>query len=757
MSVFPHANNPSNNGHAETDGKSRAVTEIGAARIVQFDATLVRKNKMREKSMATARGQHTPPDISSVRPSALATGETNAAATNGNGSAYGNSLGNGSDNGNGNGHALLHSSGQSLPPASGQPSGSEATAPAEASSGSTLQSPGQTISGSTNEKTNGSVRVKKSAPPPEQLEQFLINFVVEQTGYPKEIVELDADLEADLGIDSIKKAQLFGELREYFEMTPTEDMTLDDFSTLRHVLRFLHQGQEHGDNHQRSNPTPDVSIRAGETANTIVELTPQSAPATTTTPPANLANAGSATKSAPPIGQLEPFLINFVVEQTGYPAEIVEMDADLEADLGIDSIKKAQLFGELREYFDITPTEDLTLDDFPTLRHVMDFLQGSQSGQSNDSVATPDFSTPSPTHDAVPLPASRPPAVHLPVAAVPAPGSDKAPAPDQLEPFLINFVVEQTGYPAEIVEMDADLEADLGIDSIKKAQLFGELREYFDITPTDDLTLDDFPTLRDVMNFLQAAHARQQSVSTAETLGAQPAGSIQKESGQTTILMPAARAGVAATTDASVQTTDKSPPPEELESFLINFVVEQTGYPAEIVEMDADLEADLGIDSIKKAQLFGELREFFEITPTEDLTLDDFATLRDVMSFLQGTHPKSKSATEAVVSSAPTSSTPGLDDHGNGKPKPGDANSILQAVSQILKERNMADTVKANLTGNTRLIDDVGLDSVGMLDLITAVEKQFNITINLEDLEIESLNRSGTFADLVARKLAEKT
>ncbi len=39
----------------------------------------------------------------------------------------------------------------------------------------------------------------------------------------------------------------------------------------------------------------------------------------------------------------------------------------------------------------------------------------------------------------------------------------------------INFVIEQTGYPPEIVRLDADLEADLGIDSIKKAQLFGEL------------------------------------------------------------------------------------------------------------------------------------------------------------------------------------------------------------------------------------------------------------------------------------------
>ena len=56
-----------------------------------------------------------------------------------------------------------------------------------------------------------------------------------------------------------------------------------------------------------------------------------------------------------------------MVEQTGYPPEVVELDADLEADLGIDSIKKAQLFGELAEYFDVQPNENMTLDDFPTL------------------------------------------------------------------------------------------------------------------------------------------------------------------------------------------------------------------------------------------------------------------------------------------------------------------------------------------------------------------------------------------------------
>ena len=93
--------------------------------------------------------------------------------------------------------------------------------------------------------------------------------------------------------------------------------------------------------------------------------------------------AGSPGKSA---AELEAFLINFVVEQTGYPAEVVDLDADLEADLGIDSIKKAQLFGELQEYFDIAALGagnatggSLSLDDFTTLRHVLNFLVKSTS------------------------------------------------------------------------------------------------------------------------------------------------------------------------------------------------------------------------------------------------------------------------------------------------------------------------------------------------------------------------------------------
>ncbi len=74
---------------------------------------------------------------------------------------------------------------------------------------------------------------------PLEIETFLIDFVVEQTGYPREIVEMDADLEADLGIDSIRKAQLFGEIGQKYGLSADDTVSLDDFRTLRHLLAYM--------------------------------------------------------------------------------------------------------------------------------------------------------------------------------------------------------------------------------------------------------------------------------------------------------------------------------------------------------------------------------------------------------------------------------------------------------------------------------------------------------------------------------------
>ncbi len=368
-------------------------------------------------------------------------------------------------------------------------------------------------------KSNGSTGAAHSAPAADstalnsqELEKFLINFVVEQTGYPPEIVELDADLEADLGIDSIKKAQLFGELGEYFEVRPQENVSMDDFPTLRHVLAVLLEMQ--GTAQAQAAP---AKVVAPEPPVRPVSQSTAKSNGVHTAPAAHAAPSPAATSPAPAANaaDLEKFLINFVVEQTGYPPEIVELDADLEADLGIDSIKKAQLFGELGEYFEVRPQENVSMDDFRTLRHVLAVLLEAQQtdavlleAQQSDSVQPANAVAPAPlAQPASPSPAKSngvhtaaapAPVAASPAAASPAPAANAA----DLEKFLINFVVEQTGYPPEIVELDADLEADLGIDSIKKAQLFGELGEYFEVRPQENVSMDDFRTLRHVLAVL---------------------------------------------------------------------------------------------------------------------------------------------------------------------------------------------------------------------------------------------------------------
>lgn len=47
----------------------------------------------------------------------------------------------------------------------------------------------------------------------EELQTAILNIVSEKTGYPKEMLGLDLDLEADLSIDSIKRMEIIGELK----------------------------------------------------------------------------------------------------------------------------------------------------------------------------------------------------------------------------------------------------------------------------------------------------------------------------------------------------------------------------------------------------------------------------------------------------------------------------------------------------------------------------------------------------------------
>ena len=75
-------------------------------------------------------------------------------------------------------------------------------------------------------------------------------------------------------------------------------------------------------------------------------------------------------------------------------------------------------------------------------------------------------------------------------------------ATDPVKQRVLTLMVEKTGYPEDMLDLDLDLEADLGIDTVKQAEMFAAIRETYNIPRDPNLKLRDFPTLALVIQFV---------------------------------------------------------------------------------------------------------------------------------------------------------------------------------------------------------------------------------------------------------------
>ena len=67
-------------------------------------------------------------------------------------------------------------------------------------------------------------------------------------------------------------------------------------------------------------------------------------------------------------------LVGVVVKHTGYPEDFIELDQDLEGELGIDTVKQAEIMGDVREIFSLPVDESFVLSEHPTLNHFLDYI-----------------------------------------------------------------------------------------------------------------------------------------------------------------------------------------------------------------------------------------------------------------------------------------------------------------------------------------------------------------------------------------------
>lgn len=182
---------------------------------------------------------------------------------------------------------------------------------------------------------------------------------------------------------------------------------------------------------------------------------------------------------------------------------------------------------------------------------------------------------------------------------------------DDIKGLLLETVSQKTGYPIEMLGLDLDLEADLSIDSIKRMEIIGSLREKLNISGSMEDAADTVEKLASVktLNGLIDWIKELANSSISQTQGA---------------IVPDVVHSVASTQTQAVTIDD-------IKTLLLETVSEKTGYPADMLGLDLDLEADLSIDSIKRMEIIGSLREKLNISGSiedADDTIEKLASVK---------------------------------------------------------------------------------------------------------------------------------
>ncbi|MFI6460306.1 SDR family NAD(P)-dependent oxidoreductase [Streptomyces sp. NPDC050538] len=123
------------------------------------------------------------------------------------------------------------------------------------------------------------------------------------------------------------------------------------------------------------------------------------------------------------------------------------------------------------------------------------------------------------------LPAAAAPLPQQPTAVteLAAPQAPEAVTEADVLRVVLEIISERTGYPVDMIEPDLDLEADLSIDSIKRAEIAGELAQRLgigggmDVATLDDAELEDLAKARTAASVTGWLSARLTEPAAAET------------------------------------------------------------------------------------------------------------------------------------------------------------------------------------------------------------------------------------------------
>ncbi|MEW1718164.1 SDR family NAD(P)-dependent oxidoreductase [Streptomyces sp. NPDC093109] len=242
-------------------------------------------------------------------------------------------------------------------------------------------------------------------------------------------------------------------------------------------------------------------------------------------------------------------------------------------------------------------------------------VRGRHNGAEQDADGVIDTPVPPPAPAPLaPLPLPRPPSPRrapVPVAPaavevpVPVPTPDRTPPPEpaadapapaaELEEALLSVVAQLTGYPTEMLGMDMELEADLGVDSIKRVEILSAVRRQVgDVAAGDVGRLGKLRTLREIVEALTTAT----SPEVPDTAGApvpqtHKAPEVPKEPALTRLApraveSPAAGLAMAGLLDGPVLVTGEGPDGDGLTGLVARKLAERGVDATAVAEVPED-------------------------------------------------------------------------------------------------------------------------------------------------------------------------
>jgi len=329
--------------------------------------------------------------------------------------------------------------------------------PTEMASLSTLAQIADYMAAKMGASTPAPVAVAEANAPSVDMNALMLEVVGEKTGYPAEMLELEMSLEADLGIDSIKRVEILSAMQDRLPDMPKVDPTeMASLSTLAQIVGYM--------------------------AEKMGAAAPAAAPAQASTPAVDLS----------------ALMLDVVGEKTGYPAEMLEMEMSLEADLGIDSIKRVEILSAMQDKLPDMPKVDPTeMASLSTLAQIVEYM-AKKAGVSTSPPAQP-------------------------VAQ-----ASTAPSTQDMNALMLEVVADKTGYPAAMLELDMQLEADLGIDSIKRVEILSAVQDRVpDMPKVDPNALASLQTLGQIADYM--ANAGGASPAPAPIANEEPQQQIESE------------------------------------------------------------------------------------------------------------------------------------------------------------------------------------------------------------------------------------